>query len=716
MNHLHNRTAPWGLKLTPLAWALLLAFGPAQAQETSTDRANALRADLIAIESSAAVGLGYVSNDNRRFGQYRGLSDAGAFGRLELDLVRRDPETGTWLKLFGKNLGQDNRELRFTHERQGDWSYYLNGSQLSRVEPLQVYSGLVGGGTANQVISPTAPKRFLDLREDHDILAAGARKFFGQGFDVQLSFRQDENNGERMFGRGTSNVQEFLTEPIDRITRQWQVQLGYADSKKQFTGGYNGSSYDNNVPVLKSTGGNSTAGAFGPVWAIAMPLSNSAHQAYLSGGYNFGDATRASFKLSRTVALQNELFDPVFIRLAGSPDSLNGRVVTDLAYVDFSTRPTTGIDVSATLRYEDRDDQTPEARFLAEALPTVGGSFNTAGFVGTYKPRSFHVFKGTLDAGFTLGAGYRLHAGLEAEELKRSIPVKYRRVGHREFTDETTVRLELKRSMSDTLNGSVALVHSDRGGSDYIPDTYDPNAKTNAVNALIWADRARNKLRMTADWIPDDAWSLQVLGDVSHDAYSGRSMGMREGRAAFLGADLTYKLNDKWDLTAWASQEHSSSYQITRSDPTGAPALGFNTTWDADLRFTTSAVGLSVRGKPTGWLTVGADLSGSNDKVSHNLSKLAGTGTLPVESLPVYFYRQTVAKLFADYALQPKSGIRVDLTLDRRSTNDWTWTNYVYNGAPAIAVATRTSDGTLVFNKPVERVAVLGITYHLRFR
>ena len=714
MTPLYTPTATLAPRLTPLALALLLAFGPALAQQTSTDRANELRADLIAIESSMAVGLGHVSSDNRRFGQYRGLSDGGSFGRLELDLVRRDPETGTWLKLFGKNLGQDNRELRFTHERQGDWGYYLHGSQLSRVEPLRVYSGLVGGGTVNQVVSATAPKRFLDLREDHDILAFGARKFFGKGFDVQLSFKQDENNGERMFGRGTTNVQEFLTEPIDRITRQWQAQLGYADSKKQFTAGYSGSSYDNNVPVLKSTGGN--AGSFGATWAIAMPLSNSAHQAYLSGGYNLGDSTRTSFKLSRTVALQNELFDPIFVRLPGSPDSLNGRVVTDLAYVDFSARPTSGMDLSATVRYEDRDDQTPEARFLTEAAATVGGSFNSAGFLGTYKPRSFHVFKGTLDAGFTLGGGYRLLAGLEAEELKRSIPLKYRRVGHRERSDETTARLELKRSMSETLNGSMALVHSDRGGSDYTPDTYDPNAKTNAVNALIWADRARNKLRLTADWVPDEAWSLQLLGDVSHDAYSGRSMGPREGRSAFLGADLTFKINDKWDLTAWASQEHSSSYQITRSDPTGTPAQGFNTTWDADLRYTTSALGLGLRGKPTGSLTVGADISGSNDKVSHNLSKLAGTGTLAVNSLPVYFYRQTVAKLFADHALQPKASIRVDLTLDRRSTNDWTWTNYTYNGAPAVALAARTSDGTTVSNKPVERVAVLGFSYHLRFR
>ena len=47
-------------------------------------------------------------------------------------------------------------------------------------------------------------------------------------------------------------------------------------------------------------------------------------------------------------------------------------------------------------------------------------------------------------------------------------------------------------------------------------------------------------------------------------------------------------------------------------------------------------------------------------------------------------------------ALDRKSGIRVDLTQDLKRTNDWTCVNWVYNGAPSVSAATRSSDGTTV--------------------
>ncbi|CAD5366070.1 hypothetical protein RA210_U10141 [Rubrivivax sp. A210] len=201
------------------------------------------------------------------------------------------------------------------------------------------------------------------------------------------------------------------------------------------------------------------------------------------------------------MAVQNEAFAAQFTRLAGAPDSLDAKVVTTLALADPNLRPLRELDVLASLRMEDCDDRTPESRFLNDTPASIGGSCTTSGYIGLYKPRSFRQVNAKLDAGWRLPDGYRQGAVLEQEDMRRSVSAKYRRNGFRADTSEQSVRLDIKRSMGETLNGSIALIHSERGGSDYVPDTFDPNALTNQVAGLIWADRTRDKLRLSADWL-----------------------------------------------------------------------------------------------------------------------------------------------------------------------------------------------------------------------
>lgn len=721
---------------TALAASLLLAFGNASAQ-VAAPTPDEVRQELYTPTSQVSVGLGHQSSDSRRFGTYRGIGETGTYGLLDLDLVKRDDTTGTWMKFLGKDLGLDSRELRFDHERQGDWSYFLQGSQMARKEPLLVNTGLDGISTANQTISAAAVKRNVDLQVEHNIYALGVRKFMAGGFDVRVSAKQDEANGDRMWGRGTTGAtggMEFMTEPVDRVTRQWEVVAGYADRKMQFSGGYSGSSYENNNPILRVAGGAAGFATAPAMSAFATPPSNHAHQLHLAGGYNLSETTRTSFKVSRSMAYQNEAFDPVFnapIRLAGSPDSLNGKLATTLVFADLSMRPMDRVHLTGMLRFEDRDDQTPEAKYLT----SIVNDSNGAGVSGLNKPRSLKQLKGTLEASYQFDDGYRLIGSLEQEDMKRNgptgatsaltganaafngvIPI---RVAYREKTDETTQRIEFKRTMSETLNGGIALIHSKRGGSDYVTDTFRPIGTTspinysNQVNPLLWADRDRNKVRLTADWIPAEAWSFQLMAELAEDTYSGRNLGPRKGKSEFFSGDLNYKINDKWNLTSWLSQEKMEAKQSARS---GANTTTVGNTaavfWDTDIRDTSTAWGIGVKGKALRNLEVGADLSRSRDVAEH-AQTLVGTTSTVVKpgDLPSFFYNQVSLKMFADYALQRNSGIRVNLAVDRRRTNDWTWLNWTYNPGAAA-----TNDGTTVTNVPSENTTFVGVSYYYRWR
>src|SRR5687768_5974999 len=78
-----------GISLTALAAALLGAL-PAHAQEDEDLRR------LTKPQSTVEAGVGVVSDDNLRFGQYTGLHEEGAYGLLGADINRRNDATGTW--------------------------------------------------------------------------------------------------------------------------------------------------------------------------------------------------------------------------------------------------------------------------------------------------------------------------------------------------------------------------------------------------------------------------------------------------------------------------------------------------------------------------------------------------------------------------------------------------------------------------------------------
>lgn len=701
--------SPVALAVATLA---MLGGGPVLAQDAPATP-DEIRRDLATPDSRLNLTLLGINADNRRFGANRGLAQAGVHGIVDIDVVQRDDATGTWFRFYGHDLGLSTGEFRLVSERQGQWAVSVAGSQFVRREPLRVVTGLAGEGTAQQVISGTAAQRELTLQQDREVVDVALRRIFDAHWDLRLSLRQDRREGERLFGRGTPNVIEFLTEPIDTVTTSWGGQLGFLDKRFQFQGGYSGTHHENRIPVIFSSGGNT--GSFGTLWAIAQPPSNTAHQLWISGGVNLMPGARTSFKLSRTVAEQNEPFDPSFVRLAGAPASLNGRLVTSLGYVDLSFKPVPIADVVASVRFEDRDDQTPIARYLAAQTPSTG-NFATAGVTGFNKPRSLTQMTTSLEAGFRLAPGYRLIAGGTHETLDRDVSDTYRRMGFRAHTREESARIELRRSMSETLNGGVALLHQRRGGSEYVPDTYDPAALSNRLASLMWADREREKLRLTADWSPDEKLSVQFLGETAADTYSGRQFGPREGRYRFASVDAAFSFHPQWSLNGWVTRSMNQAVQITRTDRVGAVASGFDTIWSADIRHEARAAGVVLKGYVNPRLQVGADLSATRETVRHDFARVGGTGTAALPVLPGMAYRQALAKLFGDLALRKDTAVRVDLGLERRSNSDWTWLNWVYNGSTAVAAAARRSDGTTVTNLPSESVAFVAVTLRYRWR
>lgn len=660
-------------------------FAPAHGQGVDPERAAAI-AELAAVRSEVSVGAAFVSEDNRRFGQYSGLRDEGLYGKLDLDYRSLDKTDGRWLKVYGRNLGLDNREFLVDHQRQGEWRYFLGFSQTPRYEPMLVNTGLLGIGTANQVVSANGP-RPVDLAMKREQFSTGFDRSIGGSNALRVRYTHEQKEGDRVFGRGNIGAPtgiEFVTEPIDRTTQTLELSLSHSGRQLQISGGYYGTLFANHADRLDISGG----GLGTTLSPMSLPLSNDSHQAFVTGGYNLTPLTRASFKTSYTSARQNEQF-PITPSLAAAPTSLDGRVDTTLVYADLTSLEIRGVDLQANVRYEDRDDKTPEAQYL-DALAASAGN---AGHTGFNKPRSSRSLKSKLEGGYRLPLGFKGVLSWELDQQDMNAPELNRRVAYREELDETTTRIEVKRVIAESATGTVAYSQARRRGSDYVPDTYSP--VSGDVNPLLFSDRDRDTWRATLDWAPLDDLSLRFSLDHSEDEYSGRAMGPRDGSRQYYALDLSYSLTTRWQATVFLSRDDTKARQRTH---TGA---GPTQQWEANLRQLGDAVGVGIRGNLRNGLELGGDLNHYRDQGENRMHGVAA-GFTPT-SLPDYTYQLTELKLFGSYPIQANASVRIDYQYHDWKTNDWTWSGWVY------------SDGSTLTQDTEQRTHLLAASYSYRW-
>lgn len=700
---------------------LLAAFGPAHADDDEM-------AGFIKPSSSVSIGLGAVSGDgsNRTiFGQYNGLRKDSASLQADFDVIKRDDAAGLWTTAEGRDIGLDNRELRFSQQKQGDWKYSAEYSEMVRRDPRTINTNLQGGGTANPVAvnlaTPgTGPDLNLDLKRKG--LTLSAEKWLTPNLLFEASFKHEDKDGARVSGVGNycSNVIGTLSntcngpggsaavaaallmlpEPINTTTRQFEARLNYSGDSFTLNGGYYGSFFTNSNGSLNP----GISGNWGPfataepgkqlgmylTQPFALPPDNQAHQVYVSGTYALTPTLRTTFKVAQTHATQNEGYGNT-IGLAGSPSSLGGAVDTTLAQFGLTGRPIPALpklSVVANWRFEDRADKTPL------------DLYNT--------PNSFRKVNSKLEGSYPLPDNYKATLGVDYSYVDRSRPASSAVIpatsitALREETEELGYRAEVRRSLSETLNASIGYGHARRDGNQWrrtvsgYPSISDAAiASSGGALPMTMMDRTRDKLKISADWTPMSTLSLQFLLEDGKDKYSGPAQkGLRDTDMKSYGVDATLALSDTWKMTGYVNRgdqtlrvDHSAGYM-------------------AALDNETTSVGIGLAGKVSGQLDVGADLSYMNDRNRYNQSMSSGAAI--VDGLPDVTYRVVTLKLFGKYALDKNADIRVDLVHQSARFNEWTWVN---NGTSFAY-----TDNTTVSMQPNQSVSFLGARYIYKFR
>jgi len=723
--------------------AVLGAFGAAHGED------EAISANPTVPENSVVLGVGLSTgdaNDRARFGVYNGLRDSRANLLLGGSYLDRGGDSGRWTSIEARNLGLDNRDVRFTVRQLGQWKVYQEYSEITRHDPRTINTGLAGAGTAAPAVNLISPGAGSDLNLElqRKAMSLGGSVRFDNGLQLQVDFKNEEKSGARMFARGfacsatwvaagvcTASTSQYalllLPEPINSTMRQLDAKLTYSGDNWLLTSGYYGSFYTNEYGALTPSvpgtllypGASGAAAAptvmdAGLIGALSLPMAlppdNQAHQLYVTGNYRFTPRTQATFKYSFTHATQDESF--LGMGLANAPagvSSLGGVVNTTLTQVGLTSRPTSRLSLLANVRYEDKDDRTPIALYNIENATTFTNNHN-----------SHKRLAGKLEGSYRLPSDLRATVGVDYESMDRGFPVSTTDIAGitalRQKTEETGYRLELRRAMSETLTGAIGVSQSNRTGSDYtrliagFPTISGAGLSATTTTSLVvpytMTDRERSKVKLTATWVPTDRTSLQFWVEDGKDKYDPPNpgntahpdKGLLENGLRFYNVDGTYALSDAWKLNAYYSRgdqtihvNHSTGYSMAWQDLSDTFGLGFT-------------------GNPSSRYRIGGDLSYVKEKNVYeqeatawisagNLTALTTNGQLPEVK-----FQQTRIRLYGEYLLQKNASIRADLVHQRSKLDEFQWTTFVY------------ADGSTVTADPDQSVTFLGLSWIYKFQ
>jgi MtrB/PioB family decaheme-associated outer membrane protein len=763
----------FGFSKSLLALAILAVYAPAYADDAEI-------AELSQPSSSISVGASTVSGSQKNrtlFGQYNGLRENDANLQVDLDINKRDEVTVTGLYIKGNNLGLDDRDLSVSYEKQGDWKLGANYSELVHHELRTINSSMAGLGSATPLVKPVLQGAGLDydLKLKRVGLGLSGEKWINQNLQFELAFKTENKTGARTSGLGyqcaayvcSGNLafaQLLVPEPVDTTTQQIEAKLNYHDKQWNVTAGYYGSFFSNaNGNLTTTIQGNQlyTAGVTPRVLTtlasavsssviagggtslknvLQSPFSlapdNQAHQFYVSGNYRFAPTTVGTFKYAYTHATQNDNF--LSDGLSGAPagvTSLNGVVDTTLIQFGLTARPMPKLSLLANLKYEDKKDSTPDALYNVEggANPAAPPSNINRSWNNYLASQTKLV--GKLEASYQLPADLRGTFGLDYSSYDRPVPVsitdeEVAGLGAvRAKNQEAGYRLELRRSISETLNGSIGYSNSKRTGGDWTSLTntaafiaaglgYGQTGSASQFIALSagnafpmnMVDVNREKVKMSASWMPtekiDVQFNVEDGKDKNANVYNpvAEQKGWLESNNRQFSVDASFVLSDKWKLNGYVSQ--GTQHQL----------INHSTGYKADLETRSDGVGFGVVGVVSSKLEVGAQLTYFNDstrygiKAANSLTGAAASAANLAQAalgLPDVTYKSTTLNLYGKYALQKNADIRVNLIHQRAQLREWSWVN---NGTSFVY-----QDGTTVGMNPDQSVTFLGASYVYKF-
>lgn len=624
---------------TAALWLLPMA---AVAQEMDFDIGEAKPKEPKPIYTSEVeLGVGWVSEDSYKFGEYSGLETKGPFIIGNLSLQIRDPYDsgdGEYYTLTGTNLGLESRAIRAEYGKQGKFGlfalyaatpkylhddartpYIISNDGASLTLPA---NWVPGNRNTAQMTNLVADLQDVNIKYQRQKYGGGFAWLAAQGWTVRSSFTRENKTGDQtiaaIFGStGGNPAAAIVPEPINYETDNFDVSLGFAGKKGHFVLSYNLSVFrDNNDGLLFQNAytGPWPASVSYPTGygLLGLPPDNKAHHVRFAGSYLISPTTRATANISYGHLTQNDPFLPFTINpgilapIALPRDSLDGEIDTILATFGVTSQVTPKFNMRANYRFEDRDNNTPRDIFVVVPADSANQGTLASSTARINQPYSRKQHMVELEGAYRLSGSTKLTLGYAYDQLERTFSEVSK-------TKEHSIKGKLNANPSATVHTWVSVEYADRNGSDYDdniavisshtdeflgPDPEEEFDNHPLMRKYFIADRNRLKVQGSANWLADDKLTFTLVGRYNDDDYNKSTIGLTKSRQFTGTLDASYQVSDAISYQVYYTYQRLRYDQIALSwGSTTPPADMVNfglRGWTNDIRDKIHTVGFAA--------------------------------------------------------------------------------------------------------------------------
>jgi MtrB/PioB family decaheme-associated outer membrane protein len=710
----------------------------------------------------------YVDGSSSKFGEYNGLVEHGAYFLGNFDVSGGDgyglgEGTKRW-EVFGTDLGTTSRALGASLRDQGKWSLGLNYDQLRHYTTggtyQTPYQGSMGQNTFTLPadfgnINTTAPgtraltanqlSRFqtVDVYSERQNKSFNAGYNFNREWDMKFDFNRLDQSGAKLIGAATDAFGAFggerisiLMNPTSYQTDTFNFAVNWGGENAHMSATYYGSFFHDDFsgmsfsnPFNNGSPTGTNIGAF-PIDTMSTPPSNQFQQWGLNGGYNFSPATKLAGGISYGRNTQDESYSGTFTTtpntVPGLPvSSLDGLVVITHGDLKLTHQATKALTLTAGLKYDERDNQTPSNTYN---FLDLGGVSQTV--VNT--PMSNKHEQAEVAGDYRISAKQRVHLGYEYDHIKRwcnnDLANNARGAGPAAYyttascvqvpeSNENKVGVTYKLNATDTVifnaSYSYARRKAELNSSFYNPMQGNAQGYENfGFVAFFDASRNEDTYKAGVNWQATDKLGLGLNGRYVKDDYFDSTLGVQEGHTTSANLDGTYSVSEFSSISAFATWQYRWRDLLTSQTRNALGPQVPPNRWTNDLSDQDYTFGLGAKQKRLagGKLELAEDLTYSFAKTNYTTAQqftpvaVGATGTTPdIKSELIQF------KFSGGYQIDKPSKIVAGYAYQRLNSSDYFYNGYQYGFTPSTLLPTNQQ-------APSYSVQLVYLAYNYSFR
>jgi len=544
--------------------------------------------------TSVELGLGYVTNDSYKYGEYTGLIEQGVYFLGDANGSYRDKKSN-YYDFDIKDIGLDSRVIEIQGGKQGLYDLDFEYNQIPKYTSDTSRTPYSGGNNqtlpSDWVSAPTT-NGFTSLGNDlQDVGVYTMRRDFSIGATIHqsktisydLRFRRTTKKGNEPVGAPlgpnfATTKSVILVAPVEYITDFAEAAVLYNAKRIRGKIAYQVSLFKNENQALRWQNAFSqpvgvTEGQLG------TPPDNRMHQITVAGGYDVLNNLTLTGQLAFGQMKQDESFLPYTINNSLSPpglprSSLGGDINTFVGNFNVLSRITPKLNLNFKYAHDELDNKTPSATYdyvVADTAESTTARVNLA--------YSFRKRKALLEGNYKLPARSLLSLGADYETYDRT----YQEV---ETTQENSFWAKFKSRPHTMVEFIIGLETGSRDGDAYTPVAEIQPPENTLLRKYNLADRDRDSANLHINVMPIESLVLGFAVDASKDDYSDSPLGLQESTESAYTLDAFYMLSNLFSINGFYSYEEINSNQ---SNMQGA------TTWIGENEDTFDTAGLGIK-------------------------------------------------------------------------------------------------------------------------